>query len=96
MPKLRLAASVPAIDWNTRSTGKPCSISPSVVVTWVSTQAWVGILSRAIMLVDQAQQPADDVAGSSLAGLMPIQASPEPSRMPSRIEAVMPLASSKG
>ena len=35
-------------------------------------------------------------AGSSLAGLMPMQASPEPSSSPSRIEAVMPLASSKG
>src|SRR5215212_7468833 len=32
-PKLRLAASVPAIDWNTRSTGAPCPINPSVVVT---------------------------------------------------------------
>ena len=35
-------------------------------------------------------------AGSSLAGLIPMQASPEPSRRPSRIEAVMPLVSSKG
>ena len=34
--------------------------------------------------------------GSSLAGLMPMQASPAPSSMPSRIEAVMPRASSKG
>ena len=43
MPKLVLAASVPAIDWNTRSTGAPGAISASVVVTWASTQLCVGI-----------------------------------------------------
>ena len=43
MPKLRFAASVPAIDWNTRSTGAPRSIACSVVVTWASTQDCVGI-----------------------------------------------------
>ena len=37
MPKLVFAASVPAIDWNTRSTGTPCPISCNVVVTWVSS-----------------------------------------------------------
>ena len=42
-PKLLLAASVPAMDWNTRSTGAPRSISSMVVVTWASTQDWVGI-----------------------------------------------------
>ena len=35
-------------------------------------------------------------AGSSLAGLMPMQASPEPSRRPSRIEAVMPFGIVEG
>jgi len=39
------AASVPAIDWNTRSTGEPERIRPSVVVTCASTQACVGISS---------------------------------------------------
>ena len=43
MPKLLLAASVPAIDWNTRSTGAPRSIASIVVVTWVSMQDWVGM-----------------------------------------------------
>ena len=43
MPKLLLAASVPAMDWNTRSTGAPRRISSRVVVTWASTQDWVGI-----------------------------------------------------
>ena len=94
-PKLRLAAWVPAIDWNTRSTGKPCPISPSVVVTWVSTQPCVGICSRA-MMSSSSRTSEPMMAGSSLAGLMPMQASPDPSKMPSRIEAVMPLVSSKG
>ena len=42
-PKLALAASVPAIDWNTRSSGTPRLIASMELVTWVSTQAWVGI-----------------------------------------------------
>ena len=43
MPKLRLACSVPAIDWNTRSTGAPRSMASIVVVMCVRTQDWVGI-----------------------------------------------------
>ena len=43
MPKARLAASVPATDWNARSTGAPRSIAAMVFETWVSTQDWVGI-----------------------------------------------------
>ena len=42
-PKLALAASVPAIDWNTRSTGAPRSMAAMVLVTWVSTHDWVGM-----------------------------------------------------
>ena len=45
MPKLLLAASVPAIDWNTRSTGAPLPIRSSVVVTCASTQLCVGMSS---------------------------------------------------
>ena len=33
MPKLLLAASLPAMDWKTRSTGAPCSMARKVVVT---------------------------------------------------------------
>ena len=43
MPKLRLSASVPPMDWNTRSTGAPRSMAAMELVTWVSTQVWVGI-----------------------------------------------------
>jgi len=43
MPKLALAASVPAIDWNTRSSGAPRSMAAMEVVTWVRMQPWVGI-----------------------------------------------------
>lgn len=42
MPKLAFAFSVPAIDWNTRSTGAPFSIAAIVLVTCVSTHDWVG------------------------------------------------------
>lgn len=42
-PKALFAPCVPAIDWNTRSTGTPASIRPSVVVTCVSTHDWTGM-----------------------------------------------------
>ncbi len=42
-PKLRFTASVPPIDWNTRSTGAPRSIASRLVVTWARTQLWVGM-----------------------------------------------------
>ena len=42
-PNDAFAACVPAMDWNTRSTGAPRSISSIVVVTWLSTQDWVGM-----------------------------------------------------
>jgi hypothetical protein len=42
-PNALLAVSVPATDWNTRSTGAPRSMSSIVVVTCDSTQDWVGI-----------------------------------------------------
>ena len=43
MPKEAFAFSVPAIDWNTRSSGTPRAIISIEVETWVSTQAWVGM-----------------------------------------------------
>jgi len=46
--------------------------------------------------VEQSQAVRRSPPDRRLAGLMPIQASPDPSSRPSRIEAVMPLASSKG
>ena len=69
--------SVPAIDWNTRSTGTPCSIICSVLVTWVRTQDWVGISSREMTSSSIRTRP-DSAATLSLAGLMPITASPAP------------------
>ena len=75
MPKLLLAASVPAIDWNTRSTGEPLRISSSVVVTCASTQLWVGMSSlRGSRRASRAARCAR--SGLSVAGLMPITASP--------------------
>jgi hypothetical protein len=43
MPKPALAASLPAIDWNTRSTGAPRSMIASALVTCVSTQLCAGM-----------------------------------------------------
>ncbi|ALE78557.1 hypothetical protein WY02_09060 [Pseudonocardia sp. AL041005-10] len=42
-PNPEFAASVPATDWNTRSTGAPRSMISMEVVTWASTQDWVGM-----------------------------------------------------
>ena len=42
-PKDAFAACVPAMDWKTRSTGAPRSIRSMLVVTWHSTQDWVGM-----------------------------------------------------
>ena len=77
MPKLRFAASVPAIDWNTRSTGAPCSIAWIWLVTWVSTHDWVGISKR---WITSSTSRTMSVSGPSPspAGLMPITASPAP------------------
>ena len=43
MPKPSFAAWLPAMDWKTRSVGAPCSISRTALVTWQSTQVWVGM-----------------------------------------------------
>ena len=78
MPKLRLAASVPAIDWNTRSTGAPRSIASIVVVTWVSTQALGRNLVGVDDIVEHAAAARSTAGTLSVAGLMPITASPLP------------------
>ena len=60
MPKLALAASVPAIDWNSRSTGAPASRQASWVVMWARQQAWVGNLEDVDQPVEAVQDRADD------------------------------------
>ena len=76
-PKPALAASVPAIDWKTRSTGAPASIACSVLVTCVSTQLCVGMAWRAISASSRYSRSTS--AGMlSPAGLTPITASPAP------------------
>ena len=77
MPKLSLAASVPAIDWKTRSTGAPASMAARVVVTCARTQDWVGMEKRrrsSSIIASSAQV----FSRLSLAGLTPITASPAP------------------
>ena len=75
--------------------GHPCSISSMVVVTWDSTQDWVGISKRCRISSSRCSRSAV-AAGESVAGLMPITASPQPSSRPSRVAAAMPRGSSVG
>ena len=56
--KAALAASVPATDWNSRSTGAPRSRAASCVVMWARQQVCVGISYD----VDQAIEPVQDRA----------------------------------
>ena len=94
-PKLALAASVPATDWNVRSTGAPASIRPSVVVTWARTHVWVG-MSYSVRRSSSRRSRASTAAGLSVAGLTPMTASPHPYSRPSRTPAAMPAGSSVG
>ena len=77
-PNEALAASVPPIDWNTRSTGAPRAMASIVVVTWVSTQLCVGMSKRPDDVVEHGEQIEDASPMLSVAGLMPMTASPQP------------------
>src|SRR5437868_6269874 len=85
-PKLLFAASVPAMDWKTRSTGAPASMARIVVVTCESTHDCVGI---AYFSIRSAIICTSDVVAATLsvAGLTPIHASPLPYSRPSRMLA---------
>ncbi|MCY1268820.1 hypothetical protein D9M68_324610 [compost metagenome] len=95
MPKAVLARSLPATDWNTRSTGAPCAIARSVLVTWVSTHDCVGI-SKRLRSASSICSSETMAPRLSEAGLMPMVASPHPYSRPSMTEAAMPLGSSVG
>ena len=69
MPKLRLAASVPAIDWKTRSTGAPASMRPSWVVTWARTRTGSG--SRTGIRRSMSRRSAADGGGAIGRGIDP-------------------------
>ena len=76
MPKLRLAASVPAIDWNSRSTG--ARVEASKLGGDVGQAACLsGNFEDLDQPVERARMAADD-ATDSAAGLTPITASPQP------------------
>lgn len=64
-------------------------------MTWVSTQACVGIACFWITPSSNCSRSPSAWTESD-AGLMPITASPQPSVSPSRIAAVMPFGSSVG
>jgi hypothetical protein len=79
----------------TRSIGAPRLMASIEVVTWVRTQLWVGISKRA--MISSIMRTRSMIAPTlSLAGLMPITASPQPYMRPSTMEAAMPRLSSVG
>ena len=92
IPKLRLAASVPAIA---RSIGEPRRIKLSVVVMCASTQVCVGISSFAL-ISSSIDNKACARSGLSVAGLIPMTASPAPSIKPSRMLAAVPRSRATG
>jgi hypothetical protein len=94
-PNDRLVASVPPIDWKTRSTGAPSRIASIWVVMCASTQLCVGIWKR-MRARSTSCSSSTTVRSESETGLMPRTASPEPSTRPSTIAAAMPAAESVG
>ena len=61
MPKLALAACVPATDWNSRSTGAPRSSAASCVVMCARQQACVGTSSASMRRSSAAEDRGDDL-----------------------------------
>ena len=95
MPNELLASCVPAIDWNRRSTGAPCSRADSCVVMWARQQACVGT-SRAEITPSSERRICPTTSTDSVAGLTPMTASPQPYNNPSSVESRMPSTSSLG
>ena len=95
MPKPVLAFSVPAMDWNIRSIGIFLFANWIPEVIWVSTQDWVGIWYSWIMWSNNFNN-SERFCRLSVAGLIPITASPLPYISPSRIDAEIPIRSSVG
>ncbi len=93
IPKLLLVFSVPPMDWNTRSTG--AFVHHLHGGGYMAEHAGLGgdvvLLPE---LVYQREQVHLRASGLSVAGLMPITASPLPYSSPSIIEAAMPFGSS--
>ena len=96
MPKLALAASVPATDWNSRSTGAPRSSAAS----WVRDVGQAARLRRDRVARRSAGRGRGgsrrSISTDSAAGLTPITASPQPKSRPSTAESRMPPRSSAG
>ena len=76
-PKLSLAAWVPAMDWKNMDRGAPLRTACIWVVMWERTVIWVGMsFFRTRFHRPSAMRLV--VSASSVTGLMPRQASPEP------------------
>ena len=93
-PKASLPFWEPAMDWNIRSSGAPNLLAASVwVVTWASTQIWVGT-SHLFLNSSSIFSRRATLSTESSTGLMPMTASPQPRDRPSITEATTPLGSS--
>ena len=85
-----------AIDWKTRSTGAPRSMRRE---RGGDMGQHAGLRRDGVALADSRRACVSSAIGGStlsVAGLMPITASPQPSSRPSRMEAAMPGGSSVG
>ena len=93
-PKASLPFWEPAMDWNIRSRGAPNLLAASVwVVTWASTQIWVGTSHLRLNSSNIFRMRAT-LSTESSTGFRPMTASPQPRDRPSITDAMMPLGSS--
>ena len=82
------------MDWNIRSMGAPSLSMASIwVVTWASTQIWVGT-SHLFLNSSKLLKILATLSTESSTGFSPMTASPQPRLKPSMTEAMMPLGSS--
>ena len=94
-PKASFPFSEPAMDWKIRSAGAPLRTHSIWVVTWASTQIWVGISQRLRISWNRSSTRVT-LSTESSTGLSPSTASPMPKVSPSSREAMMPSGSSVG
>ena len=85
----------PAMDWKMRSAGAPDSMARICVVTWASTQIWVGMPWRR-RTSSKRVSTRRTLSAVSPEGFRPMTASPAPKLRPSSREARMPSTSSVG
>ena len=83
------------MDWKIRSQGAPLRTASIWVVTWASTQIWVG-MSHRVLISWNRSSTRRTLSTLSSTGFRPSTASPAPKVSPSSREAMMPSGSSVG